>query len=276
MHNGLRLLGLSAGLLSLVACTAVSTATSPLPVEPSLAPTYTNTLEPSQTFTPTEAPTDTPVPPTPTFTFTPTPAVIFRDDFEAGLADGWSWVRENQYYWSLTDAPGFLRLITYPGGLAASGGTPTNSILLREAPAGNFGVETLLQFTPTSNFQLAGLIIYQSDTSYLQFGRVYCDVGDSCVGNGIYFDNIENGNFSGGNFATSVNERSLAYLRLTWQGNVYTGYYSEDGNNWITIGQHESIVTPLQVGLVAHQASNGREAADFDYFLVTEISESTP
>lgn len=197
--------------------------------------------------------------------------MLFRDDFENVLADGWSWVRENFYYWNLTEAPGYLRMITFPGGLSGSGDPPTNNILLREAPQGNFVIETSMKFTPTSNYQFAGLIIYQSDTTFLQFGRAFCTPSANCIGNGIYFDNVENGNMRDSNFTTSVNNANFGYLKIKREGDTYTGYFSEDRQQWMTIGQHQSMITPLRVGLVAHQAYESRETADFDYFAITAI-----
>jgi hypothetical protein len=54
-------------------------------------------------------------------------------------------------------------------------------------------------------------------------------------------------------------------------GNSYTGFYSEDGNNWIEIGTQESGITPRYVGLVGAQGFEGEAPADFDYFILEEL-----
>jgi beta-xylosidase len=239
---------------------------------PTATPEPTDTPAPEPTDTPipeptdTPVPTDTPIPEPPTATPAAGPAILFRDDFEGVLAIGWGWVREDPTHWNLTDVSGSVRIILQPGGLNTA-----NNLLLREAPAGNFEMATLVRFTPTSNFQFAGLLIYQDDSNAIQFGRAFCNAPDVCVGNGIYFDNIQHGEFSGSNYATATANPSQAYLRLRREGTTYTGYHSEDGTNWTVIGQHTSNLTPLRVGLIAAQASEAEITADFDYFTIEAL-----
>jgi regulation of enolase protein 1 (concanavalin A-like superfamily) len=193
---------------------------------------------------------------------------VFRDDFDNTLAEGWNILREVSTHWSLTDKPGSWRVTLIPGtfdGFIPE--LPTN-VLLREAPKGDFEIATLVHFTPTSNYQFAGLFVYQDDQNVVQLGRSYCDRPDACVGNGIYFDSIGNVIDS---IATVTTNPSLAYLRLRREGTTYTGYYSEDGESWTTIGQHISNINPVQVGLMAGQALEVETTADFEYFTMEEL-----
>ena len=227
------------------------------------------------TTEPPPLPSDTPQPPPPTETDPPptnTPVPdpwLFRDDFDGSLGEGWEWYAEVPEKWNLSDVPGFLRIIAQNGGL--NGGEPHN-LLLYPVPAGDFVISTRMNFTPTSNFQFAGLIVIQSETSFSQFGRAYaaCDAA-FCVGNGIYTDNILEGQYLGSNLATSVLEPTITYLRLEKRGNVYTGFFSADGVSWIEIGSNTNDMAPLKVGLVAHQAHEEEIAADFDYFMIEAI-----
>jgi hypothetical protein len=57
----------------------------------------------------------------------------------------------------------------------------------------------------------------------------------------------------------------VIYLRLVREGNTYTGYYSEDGQNWIVTGKHVRDFSKAQVGLIAAQAPVEIPAV-FDYF----------
>ena len=269
---------------------------TPTPVPPTLTPTPapTDTPVPTDTSVPTATPgpTDTPIPPTstpvpptptsppPTQTKAPTPpetptvpptagpVILFRDDFDGSLAAGWGWVREDPAHWNLADVPGSMRIILQPGGLIFN---TANNLLLREAPASNFEIATLVRFTPTSNFQFAGLLIYQDPSNAIQFGRAFCNWPDKCVGNGIYFDNIQYGELGGSNYATVTPNPSQAYLRLRREGATYTGYYSEDGANWTVIGQHTSNLTSFRVGLIAAQAYEAETIADFDYFTIQAL-----
>jgi beta-xylosidase len=195
--------------------------------------------------------------------------VVFRDDFQGALGSGWAWENEDSARWNLTDVPGAVRIILQDGGI--NWPTAARNVLLRQPPAGKFEIETLVRFTPTSDFQLAGLVAYQDGTTALQLGRGFCAPKEYCVGNAIYFDNLTGGDRVGSNFATSTASQSQAYLRLRREGDTYTGFYSEDGTNWTVIGQHTSPLSPLRVGLIAAQAISAETTADFEYFTITTL-----
>jgi beta-xylosidase len=184
-----------------------------------------------------------------------------------GLGVGWAWVNEDAANWSLTARPGFLRIMTHAGGVG------DKNLLFRPAPGGDFDIRTRLVFAPTSNFQIGGLVLYQDSGNYLILGRAYCGAAPpGCVGNGIYFDRIEGGEFVGPNFATSAASPDQAYLRLTREGSMCSGYYSDDGTTWRLIGRHTPDGAALwsKIGLTA--ARGGSIPADFDFF---QLSPST-
>jgi beta-xylosidase len=233
--------------LELKRSTEILDDTPPVPIE-TVAPTNASTSEP------TPAPSQT-------------PPVAFRDDFNTALEDGWSWLRENTQLWSLSANPGYLRITLNPGNC----GSVARNIPLRPAPAGNYELATLIDFTPISDFQLAGLFIYQDDDNMLKFGRAFCSSAGQCVGNGVYFDSYINGAFTGSNFATSTTNPSRLYLRLQKADNVFRGFFSEDGENWTMIGQHTNDLISTGVGLFAGQSCEGSVPADFDYFMITNL-----
>jgi beta-xylosidase len=237
---------------------------TPAPEEASPTPEATATAaveQPSPTAEPTPAPE-------PTATTVTGPVVLFQDDFNGSLATGWSWVREDPTHWNLTDSPGSLRITLQDGFIVLSS---VKNLLLRSAPSGNFEIATFVNCTPTSNFQLAGLVVYQDDSNYLQFGRSFCDRAETCVGNGVYFDNVVAREGGGSKYATTPGSQSEAYLRLRREGTTYTAYFSEDGANWTVIGQHSNPLNPLRVGLIAAQATQDETTADFDYFTITTL-----
>ena len=249
-------------LIFISACTSsesVPTATQ-LPPFPTSPP-------PTSTKVPTPKPT--PVPPTSTPTSTPLPP--FRDDFTQLLEPGWIWLNEDRFKWNMSEIPGFLRIYLSDEGLGQA-----ENVLLRNAPEGNFEITTRVLFTPYSNFQFAGLVIYQDDGHALQFGRAMCylpSIPGNCVGNGLYYDNIDvdegvegEGYSVGDNFTTSTVKKGEAYLRIIREGRTYTAFYSDDGTNWQTIGRHESDLFPSYVGLIASQAYEQPAKADFDFF----------
>lgn len=191
----------------------------------------------------------------------------FRDDFDVKLGEGWQWHNEDANNWNLTTMPGFLQ-INVDGGEVSD--DSIRNLLLRPAPAGNFQIETKVIFRPSADFQFAGLIIYESPPNLIQAGRAFCDLPDVCVGEGLYVDYYNSGNFVTPNFAAAYTESEI-YLRLIRQGDTYTFQTSSDGSEWLLRGGTVSTMNPLQIGLVAAQNTVGLIPAVFDYFEVRSL-----
>lgn len=232
-------------------------------------PSIQNVLQPLPTATipVTSTSTATKVAPslTPTATLDPN---FFRDDFDGSLNPEWSWVRENSLNWSLTNLPGALQINVQHGHVVAHN---YSNLLLRPAPAGDFQIETQITFRPDHNFQFAGLIIYESDSNFIQGGRAYCNaVG--CVGEGLYMDHYTKGIVVEPDFGQTYREIDPIQLRLSRRGHNYTFEASTDGKVWFIIGSHTSDINPLQVGLVAGQTLQGQiQPATFAYFEVRSL-----
>ena len=231
---------------------------------------------PVPTRTPFSVPTETPLPPPtvtlePTTTLEPSPTpdpLIFRDDFDGSLNDGWQWVHENQNYWSLTNNSGWLEIMARSGHV---GSGDIDNLLLRQAPEGNYELETKLIFDPSENFQFAGLLIYESAANFVQFGRAFCGYAQ-CAGDGFYLDMTTDGNVTPENFAATAPDTDTIYLRLRREGGTFTAYSSEGGEEWKLIGAHQSPMKPMFVGLVSGQAYNSvPKPAQFDYFMIKAL-----
>jgi hypothetical protein len=196
--------------------------------------------------------------------------LVFEDAFGAALRPEWRWVRESPARWSLTAKPGYLTIVTQPGGLFGDTNDARNLLLL-DAPDGDFEVSTYVEFTPTENFQFAGLIVYGSDDRFLALGRAFCGMGGpACVGNGIYFDYEAGDGVPRDNFAQDLGWGS-AHLRIARRGTTYSGYYSEDGEDWELLGSHTvAALTSSEIGLYAADcgAEVGAIPAEFDFFRV--------
>lgn len=196
-------------------------------------------------------------------------AITWRDDFDGELKNEWTWLNENPERWNLLEKPGFLRIYTSPFA------SFKENLLLRPVATADFMIETHLYYEPDANFQIAALVIYQDNSNMLAFGRAFCDIQKTCVGNGLYFDYTQAGSQSDGNYATSVDNKGEAYLRLLRLGSLVTAYYSPDGTDWSEIGKHV-ISTNFKVngvGLTASQnitATDQNIPADFDYFVLNE------
>jgi beta-xylosidase len=189
--------------------------------------------------------------------------VVQSDPFsQASLDPAWDWIGAEPTQWSLTAVPGFLQITTQDD---------QANLLVREAPEVDFEIRTYLEFTPTENFQFGGLYLYGDADNFMAFGRAYCDPGiPVCTGNGIYFDHIEGGVMVGSNYATATTLLNAAYLRVVRQGADYTGYVSENGTEWTEIGTHTAGFVPLEVGLIASNATQPVTdiPANFDFFVL--------
>lgn len=201
---------------------------------------------------------------------------LWLDTFDANLlAHDWWWVRESSSKWNLSPAEGMLNVTTEYGGLYGTANNGRN-ILLREAPNGDFILETHVYYQPAYNFQNAGIIVYGDDDNYLMLSRAYCE---PCGGNKIYFDYEKNGQALGTGVGLSTSRRSEAYLKIVKQGTTFSGYYSDDGRAWQQVGVYRNVgVHPTGVGIAS--IGSGEDAlprtAEFDYLAVdTEVTSAS-
>jgi regulation of enolase protein 1 (concanavalin A-like superfamily) len=200
-------------------------------------------------------------------------ASTWADGFASPLlGPRWWWVREDAAHWSLTESPGFLRITTQAGSLHWADNTLRN-VLLRTPPAGDFELRVRLAFTPTQNFQAAGLVVYGDDDRVLTLGRAFCDLAPPvCAGSGLYFDLEEGGTAVGSNYALST-AAGETYLRLVRRGPAYTASFSTDGLAWTAVGTHtvSSDFAPAAIGLFAGGSPQqaGDIPADFDEVVVS-------
>jgi len=244
------------GFTLLSACTSLSTPTAEPSATVAVRPSMTPTLIPAQTPT-TVFPTASPFP-TPDQNF-------YRDDFDSALDASWAWVREDPRTWSLMEAPGSLQISISRGYVAAHS---NSNLLLRPAPNGNFSIETRIAFKPTDNFQFAGLIMYQSDSNFIQAGSAYCKAV-RCVGEGLYMDTYRKGILVQPNFGPTPRDVNLIWLRLSRTGDLYDFEASSNGTVWFFINSQTSDLAPTQIGLVTGQRLRGSPlVAVFDYFEV--------
>ncbi|MBM3121909.1 MAG: hypothetical protein FJZ97_06945 [Chloroflexi bacterium] len=194
----------------------------------------------------------------------------FRDDFDGTMDIAWTWFQGPEPGYSLTHTPGWLRLNLSSGSFLST--TPPENLLVRPAPGANFDLNTYLRFNPHNNFEIAGLVVVFDDDSVLQFGRGGCFLEaptPGCIGDGLYFDNIQNGSAVGGNFANPAVLGFDYTLRLQRTGNTYTASYTDSNGGSGTLGSHTVDGTPVSIGLIAAQATVAQPYADFDYFEMT-------
>jgi arabinan endo-1,5-alpha-L-arabinosidase len=200
----------------------------------------------------------------------------YSDEFAGGLEPDWSWVREP------ADLPEVVSgQLLWPTQRADLTGTGNNaSVLLRDAPAGDYTVETKvtlpLGVNDVRNYQQAGLIVYVNDDDFLRFTHVAIwntrttEYGKEQVyaGQPVY-----------GSMLVAP-PADTTWLRLAHRvsstgEHTYRAGVSTDGVHWIWGGVWTLPAgsTP-RIGLVSHGAGgSGAEqvppaTAAFDYFRV--------
>lgn len=197
---------------------------------------------------------------------------MWIDEFNGPELDpAWSWlgVEPPQYSFAAVGEGTFLRIA------ASEDPAGARNMILRGVTEENFSVETKLLFQPDTNFQFAGLVIYQDAENFVQFGQAFCDVEGPCIGEGIYFDKVIGNENVDDNFATGFNTEEPVYLRLEKRGDMVRGFYSQEGITWTRFGIHylpEGFVVS-GVGLTASQDYNTPDwqiTADFDYFTLSD------
>jgi arabinan endo-1,5-alpha-L-arabinosidase len=195
------------------------------------------------------------------------------DEFNgSALAPGWQLVRSPD----ITLAGGHLDWPTQRADLV--GNTNTASVLLRNAPAGYWTVQTKLTLDlgtdEIRNYQQAGIIVYANDDLFVRLDRVAIwNTRQTEFGKEMPYE----GRLSYGGTIVGPPAPTM-WLRIVHRTNPRTGehlltpFTSRDGHTWTRGGTWTLPAgTPLKIGLIS-QGANASDAppatASFDYFRV--------
>ena len=193
------------------------------------------------------------------------PSII--DEFTAPNLDSeWYWINEDPTHWSLASQSGWLQVTTQAGEIWQGDNINVRNVLLRklsDSPS-NLEIITKLAFTPTTDWQSAGLVIYNNDDNYVTlFHGYHTDFG----GKSVRFQSEENG--IGQQVGIALSSLSpFIYLKIAKTGSSYTGYFSLDNSTWTKVGERINRMNSLSVGLITNNGTDiSQEAkAAFDYF----------
>lgn len=258
----IRIISLYVIFLGLTACNTVTQTVEPTQtVVPTNTQIPTETQKPIPTETLTPLPTETPEPTTPP-TNTPE-GMLFRDDFNSELAEGWTWQEENPSRWTITE-DGWLQIIGEDSGLLAEG--RQSNFLWRVLPGGDVEVTVHLIAAPIVNFQQATIYFYEDGNNYVAINRGFCDICET-GGDGIYMEYKIHGKWGAYNVATDDTD---LYLRLLIEDKIISGYYAIEYGQWERLGRFGDYFNFTKVGIgVTNLDINGIDAdlvGLFDYF----------
>ncbi|GAA4468897.1 family 43 glycosylhydrolase [Phytohabitans houttuyneae] len=192
------------------------------------------------------------------------------DEF-AGTAPGpgWSWVRQDP---DATVEGGALRWPTQAADLV--GGDNTASVLVRDAPAGDYVVETRLSIDlgidTVRNYQQAGLVVYAGDDDFARLSHVAIwNTRQIEFGRELpYAGRLSYGGMVEGPPAETTWLR-LAHTTATSGEHRYRAGYSTDGRHWTWGGTWTfGAGTTPRIGLISHGGDTPQATAVFDYFRV--------
>ncbi|MEV0717200.1 family 43 glycosylhydrolase [Asanoa sp. NPDC050611] len=190
----------------------------------------------------------------------------WSDEFSAGLAPGWSWVRPDP---DATVTGGGLRWPTQAADLVGTANDA--SVLLRDAPAGDWVVETKLSIDlgvdTVRNYQQAGLVVYAGDDDFARLSHVAIwNTRQVEYGRELpYADRLS----YGGMVETPPAETT--WLRLAHRTDragehEYRAAVSTDGRHWTWGGVWTFPAGPApRIGLVSHGGDSPQATALFDY-----------
>ncbi|WP_432776008.1 hypothetical protein AAFJ72_03110 [Brevibacillus gelatini] len=131
---------------------------------------------------------------------------IYSDDFSSPSLDSrWSVSPTDPSRWSLTDAPGSLRL--------KSGAQPLYLFLDALSSIKQFVFDMKNTYNPQTSQSTGGIAVFADHTDFFRVEEYY----DSALGT----------------------VKSFPWLRLVRDYNTYSAYWSEDGNIWHIIGSEE-------------------------------------
>jgi len=217
---------------------------------------------------PADAPTQPLPPPTnpPEPSLTPDP-VIFRDEFDGGLDEGWEWINEDPGRWGITDEGWLTITAANPGMGASETEIGMINLLTRPAPQGDFVVTTRLISDPTENFKQATLYLLGDQGNYVAILIAFCDF---CLpdagGYGVFMEAFEDReNLLEGPFIAREPETTDLYLRLVFAAaeDTVTGYYASQPDEW---QQAFTVEAPPAFDRVALGAGNlpGPDGSNYD------------
>lgn len=192
------------------------------------------------------------------------------DHFESStLQIQWNFIRTPRgNFWSLHERPGYLRLFLKEETIMEESNP---SFIGRRQQHVNFAARTKMEFIPSNNFEVAGVVLLQSKD--YQF-RVEYSIGKLSLikrENGI--DQI---------LAGHLFEGETVYLKIEVYEQSYNFYYAKFPEEWIALCTNVNgriLSTDVAGGFVGtfigmYASSNGKKSsnyADFDYFEYTPI-----
>lgn len=225
-------------------------------------------------------------PPLPEYPFLPEPETDHFDGDELNIHFNSLRVPFEEEWVSLKERPGYLRLI----GRESFFSSHRQSMIARRQQAFSFKAETVIEFSPETYQQMAGMVYYYNKNNYYYLFISHDEQLGKCIGimssdKGKYDEPLDS--------PLSIEGWTECYLKMKVNYEVLQFYYSQNGEEWFAIGPKldaskisddnaELIVngvaidqgfTGAFIGLCTQDLSGQEKPAYFDFFTYKEINK---
>lgn len=193
-------------------------------------------------------------------------------NFKEGVPKGWEMIdpeKENPSGFETKD--GALKLRIPPG--KDLYGENMTAPRFTKLVKGDFEVETRVKFSPTEDYQGAGILIFRNDNNYLRLERAFGGTGGG--ESGIRFDKREDEIFEPvalpDKFPTSAGEVELKFRRV---GREFTAFWREAGKtDWREVGKvTNSYPETVRIGLIGVSTAD-EITAEFSFIKLSPVTK---
>lgn len=181
------------------------------------------------------------------------------DEFNGQIGSQWQWIRENNATYSLSKNNGALTITTENGDVS-EGSNNAKNVLLQSAN-NDWVAETKLSYSRVpSQPENAGILAYQDENNFVKLMlRAVTKTSRQGRGFGAQPGTIdlvveENGiakSMASFNLREELTGDKSLILKLEKKGNIYTGYYSINGGEFVKLGTANGLLKDIKAGLIA-------------------------
>jgi regulation of enolase protein 1 (concanavalin A-like superfamily) len=207
----------------------------------------------------------------PRYTICEDEPIVDRDDFEGDSLDEDRWTVVEPDPENLSVEDGQLNIQTVPGRDFFAGDGTLPNVVVQDLPDGAWTATTSMDWTPTQNFQNAGLVVWTDEDNYVKAGMVHSG------GRGFELIKEVGGSPS---FAGTVNVGgdfpSEFQLRYVYDDGTLEAQFSADGDSWTSIGTTDldGLDSP-SVGVYATNSTSSAATeppmASFNWFSLEDV-----
>jgi len=200
--------------------------------------------------------------------------VVFQDEFDGvKLRDGWEWVDPKEGgFWQ--ERLGWLQMTAEPGTFLWRGANFDAPRLLRPE-SGDFAIETRLRISDETH-PYGGLLVWFNENAFVRLDKSPKDYLFS--GDVRFEDHTPGREDTLVGRGSGLSEAAQLYLRIERKGNLFSGFASDNGVDWVACGTtFVSMGDTVRVGLFAACPTGlAKTITRFDYFKVLKRPTETP